>query len=452
MQACVVLEADWREPLDVASAAAEEPYALTLLSDGSPEGRWSYVLRAPDAVLTLEPGEPGDAFAAAAALLGPRCDTHPDGPPFQGGLAGLVSYEAGVRSEPAMPAGRHPAWPDLAVGLYSSVLAFDHDRRRMISLGRGEGRADAQARAEAALAWAVAAPRRGNGPPSPLARRFEPVTPRTAHEAAVAAIVASIGRGDIFQANYAGLWDGELAAGVRPFDLFAALAADSPAPFAGYFRGPGRALVSNSPEQFITVRDAGGYLEARTRPIKGTAPRGRDAAEDAALSAWLAASEKDRAENLMIVDLMRNDLSRLCDPGTVETPVFCRVETFANVHHLVSTVVGRLKSGATALELMGAAFPPGSISGAPKIEAMRVIARHEPPRGPFFGSLFWAGCDGALDSSVLIRTVGLVEQADGWRLEARAGGGITADSDPAAERTEAETKMAAIKAALVGAR
>ena len=154
----------------------------------------------------------------------------------------------------------------------------------------------------------------------------------------------------------------------------------------------------------------------------------------------------------MIVDLMRNDLSRLCDPGTVETPVFCQVETFANVHHLVSTVVGRLKPGATALELMGAAFPAGSISGAPKIEAMRVIARHELPRGPFFGSLFWAGCDGALDSNVLIRTVGLVEQADGWRLEARAGGGITADSDPAAERAEAETKMAAIQAALVGAR
>ena len=450
MQACVVLEADWREPLDVAAAAADEPYALTLLSDGSPEGRWSYVLRAPDAVLTLDSGRPGDAFAAAAAMLGPRCEAHPDGPPFQGGLAGLASYEAGVRAEPAMPAGRHPDWPDLVVGLYSTVLAFDHDQRRVVVLGRGESRDTAQARAAAALDWMTAAPRRGNGPPSPLASAFEPVTSRQAHETAVAATVEAIARGDIFQANYAGLWAGRLASGVQPFDLFAALAADSPAPFAGYFRLPGRALVSNSPEQFITVRDEGGSLEARTRPIKGTAPRGRDHAEDAALIAWLEASEKDRAENLMIVDLMRNDLSRLCDPGTVEVPVFCRVETFANVHHLVSTVVGRLTPGATALELMGAAFPAGSISGAPKIEAMRVIALHEPPRGPFFGSLFWAGCDGALDSNVLIRTVGLVEQADGWRLEARAGGGITADSDPAAERTEAETKMAAIRAALVG--
>ncbi|MEO6340008.1 MAG: anthranilate synthase component I family protein [Caulobacteraceae bacterium] len=450
MQACVVLEADWREPLDVAAATAEEPYALTLLSDGSAEGRWSYVLRAPDTILTLDASQAGDAFAAAAALLGPRCEPHPDGPAFQGGLAGLASYEAGVRAEPAMPAGRHPDWPDLAVGLYRGVLAFDHKRRRMVSLGRGETHADALARATAGLEWANAAPRRGNGPPSPLARAFEAVTGRPSHEAAVAAIVESIARGDIFQANYAALWGGWLASGVQPFDLFAALAADSPAPFAGYFRLPGRALVSNSPEQFITVHDDGGGLVARTRPIKGTAPRGRDPAEDAALSAWLEASEKDRAENLMIVDLMRNDLSRLCEPGSVEVPVFCRVESFANVHHLVSTVVGRLTPGASALELMGAAFPAGSISGAPKIEAMRVIARHEPPRGPFFGSLFWAGCDGALDSNVLIRTVGLVQERDGWRFEARAGGGITADSDPAAERGEAETKMAAIKAALTG--
>ena len=266
MQACVVLEADWREPLDVAAAAADEPYALTLLSDGSPEGRWSYVLRAPDAVLTLDAGQPG-AFAAAAVLLGPRCETHPDGPPFQGGLAGLAAYEAGARAESAMPAGRHPDWPDLAVGLYSSVLAFDHERRRMIGLGRADNRMDAQARAEAALAWAGAAARLGNGPQSPLASAFEAVTGRQSHEAAVAAIVASIARGDIFQANYAALWGGRLAAGVRPFDLFATLAVDSPAPFAGYFRLPGRALVSNSPEQFLSGNRRLPHLPCRHPPI-----------------------------------------------------------------------------------------------------------------------------------------------------------------------------------------
>jgi len=448
MQSCVVLEGEWRDPLDVAASIADEPFALVLLSDGSDDGRWSYVLRRPDATLTLQPGEGGDAFAAAADLLGALASPHPAGPPFQGGVAGLAAYEAGERVEPAMPAGRHPDWPDLALGLYRTVLAFDHHQRRLLSLARADTDDAAQARAAGALAWALQPHPGRPAARSPLAAAFEPDTSPEAHRNAVAAVVESIARGDIFQANYAGLWRGALAEGVHPFDLFAALARRSPAPYAGYLRLPGRALVSNSPEQFLAVHPADGALRAVTRPIKGTAPRGATPEADAASRAWLEASLKDRAENLMIVDLMRNDISRLCDPGTVEVPVFCRVETYANVHHLVSTVTGRLSAGRSALELMGVAFPAGSISGAPKIEAMRVIARHEPPRGPFFGSLFWAGADGAFDSNVLIRTVGLVETGTGWRLETRAGGGITADSDPADERLEAETKMAAIRGAL----
>ena len=451
MQACVVVEGEWREPLDVAASVADLPFALILLSDGSDDGRWSYVLRDPDETLILQPGDPGDAFAAAARLLGPAIPAHPDGPPFQGGVAGLASYEAGERTEKAMPAGRHPDWPDLAVGLYRTVLAFDHHQRRLLSLARAGTEAEAATRARAALDRALQLPPAPGVPSGPLASDFQPRTSPAAHREAVAAVVEAIGRGDIFQANYAGLWGGRLADGVHPFDLFAALATRSPAPFAGYLRLPGRALVSNSPEQFITVHPDADGLAASTRPIKGTAPRGATPAQDDAFKAELEASAKDRAENLMIVDLMRNDLSRLSVPGTVDVPVFCKVETFANVHHLVSTVTSRLEPGRSALDLLGSAFPAGSISGAPKIESMRVIARHEPPRGPFFGSLFWAGVDGALDSNVLIRTVGLVQDGDGWRLEARAGGGITAGSDPAAERIEAETKMAAIQGALKGA-
>jgi len=224
--------------------------------------------------------------------------------------------------------------------------------------------------------------------------------------------------------------------------------AESPAPFAAYWRLPGRALVSNSPERFVRVWPDGERLRVETRPIKGTIRRGRDAVEDAALMASLAASLKDRAENLMIVDLMRNDLARVCTPGKVKTPRLFEVETFANVHHLVSAVEGELAPGLTAVDLLRASFPPGSITGAPKVQAMKVIAALEAPRGPFFGSLILAGFDGALDSSVLIRTAAFSEDADGWRFEARAGGGIVADSQPVAEREETEAKISALLRAL----
>jgi para-aminobenzoate synthetase component 1 len=204
-------------------------------------------------------------------------------------------------------------------------------------------------------------------------------------------------------------------------------------------------VVSNSPERFIEVTAEG---QAQTRPIKGTRPRGRTPEEDRSLAEELLASPKDRAENLMIVDLMRNDLARACRPGTVKVEAFCALESYANVHHLVSTVTGRLRPNQGALDLFSAAFPAGSITGAPKIQAMREIARHETPRGPYCGSLFWAGFDGAFDSSVLIRTLAFEEDADGWAFETRAGGGIIADSDPAEEDAEAVAKIAAIRLAL----
>jgi para-aminobenzoate synthetase component 1 len=189
-------------------------------------------------------------------------------------------------------------------------------------------------------------------------------------------------------------------------------------------------------------------LLALTQPIKGTAPRGASAAEDAALGAALAASAKDRAENLMIVDLMRNDLSRVCIAGAVKTPELFRLASFANVHHLVSTVTGRLRADRDAGDLLRAAFPPGSITGAPKVQALMVIAELEGPRGPFFGSMAWLGVDGAMDSNVLIRTAAFVQDAEGWRVEARAGAGLVADSRPASERAETEAKIAALAAAL----
>jgi para-aminobenzoate synthetase component 1 len=441
MRAVALIKRAWREPAAVLSAFADEPWACAFLSGGAgPRARWSYLLRAPDRVVAGAE----DPFTELAELIGPRLPTHPDGPPFQGGVAGLAAYELGDRVE-AVGLKRHPDWPDLAAARYPALLAFDHERREVLAVGRGEDDARAHARAEDAARWLELAerPRRTGR----LSESFEAATPGADYEAAVAEVVERIAAGEIFQANVARRWAGRLAGGVTPFDVLARLAGASPAPFAAYLSMPGRAVVSNSPERFLSI-GAGDELIVETRPIKGTRPRGRDAAEDAALIAELEASAKDRAENLMIVDLMRNDLSRVCPAGAVAAPELFRVETFPNVHHLVSTVTGRLAPGMTAVDLLQAAFPPGSITGAPKVQAMKVIAQLEPPRGPYCGSLFWAGADGAFDSSVLIRTVGLVEDERGWRFEAPAGAGIVADSDPVLEREETEAKIAALARAL----
>ena len=450
MQCVALLQADWRDPGEILRAFAEEPFALALLSAGAGErSRWSYLARRPIHTLVIGPDDPGDAFAAMGALLGPTLQADPDGPPFQGGLAGLMGYELAARLEAVGHSG-HPDWPQLACGLYPAVLGFDHRERRVIAVGRGDTQTEAMVRARAALEPMAAPAAQWPATDAPLADGFFPITSGEAYEHAVAEVVRRIGAGEIFQANTARAWGGRLRPGVRPVDLVERLRGDSPAPFGAYFRLPGRAVASNSPERFVRVSAEGGLM-VETRPIKGTRPRGETPEADEALRQELLACEKDRAENLMIVDLMRNDLARVCPPGTVEVSELFKIETFKNVHHLVSTVTGRLSEGLMGLDLLEAAFPPGSITGAPKVQAIKVIADYEGPRGPYCGAMFWAGFDGAADSSVLIRTVALLEDAAGWRYEARAGAGIVADSDPVLERLETEAKIDAIRRALLGA-
>jgi para-aminobenzoate synthetase component 1 len=413
----------------------------------TPDG-WTYLARRPRQVLVMDGQDPADPFAAMAALLGPHRQRRADGPPFQGGWAGLLSYELAARAEP-VALERHPDWPDLACGLYDALAAFDPSGRRVLAVGAGRDPGEAQARAASVGLWLQAEP---NAPaPAPDGGGLaEPLTASSgeAYEAAVAAVIDRIVAGDIYQANVARRWTGRLRPDVDPYTLFERLAQASPAPFSGYFRLEGRAVVSNSPERFVRVEPQSGGAAAMTQPIKGTRPRGADAASDRALAEALMADPKDRAENLMIVDLMRNDLARVSRPGGVEVPALCELHTFANVHHLVSTVTADLRDGVGPFDVLRATFPPGSITGAPKVQAIKTIAALEPPRGPYCGSLFWAGCDGGMDSSVLIRTVCCVQDAQGWRLEAGAGAGITADSDPAAERCETEAKIAAILGAL----
>jgi para-aminobenzoate synthetase component 1 len=258
---------------------------------------------------------------------------------------------------------------------------------------------------------------------------------------AVARVREYIFAGDIFQANLSQRFEAPL--GEPPWTLYRRLRARNAAPFAAYLDFPDVTVLSASPERFLSV-DVGGHVE--TRPIKGTRPRGVGPEHDLALGVALAVSAKDQAENLMIVDLMRNDLSRVCAPGTVRVAELFGLEHYATVHHLVSTVVGDLTPGADALDLLRASFPGGSITGAPKVRAMEIITELEPSeRGVYCGSIGYWSVTGAFDSSIAIRTA----VALGGRVYFSAGGGIVADSDPEQEYRETLDKARGMIDALV---
>ncbi len=438
-----------------APLAAEDMSVLLESALPSPQGRYSYIARDPFRVIrcTAAPwqvsidGRPcaGDPFSVLARELALFSDRAAGPAPFAGGAIGFLSYELGGVIE-RLPAPRSTPYPaDMVVGLYDVVAAFDHNKREawIVSTGfpaEGAARADrAKARAEA-LAAALgtqnpAAPKRPDA-------RWTAESTRAAHESRVAQAQSAIGAGDIYQANITQRFLARLPAGTQPFDLYRLLRATSPAPFAAFLNAGDMALMSASPERYLSL-DAEGRVE--TRPIKGTRPRGKTPAEDAALAQELLHSAKDRAENLMIVDLLRNDLSRVCAPGSIRVPELCALESFPAVHHLVSSVTGHMRPGLGAVDLLRAAFPGGSITGAPKIHAMEIIHALEPgPRGPYCGAIAWMGFNGAMDSSITIRT--LVKAGD--TLIAQAGGGIVADSVPAQEYDETLTKVAALLSVL----
>jgi para-aminobenzoate synthetase component 1 len=257
---------------------------------------------------------------------------------------------------------------------------------------------------------------------------------------AVARVRDYIIAGDIFQANLSQRLEAPLTE--SPWSLYRRLRSINPAPFAAYLEFGDVSVVSASPERFLGLSEDG-HVEAR--PIKGTRPRGVGPEHDAHLGQALRESEKDRAENLMIVDLLRNDLSRVCTPGTVRVPELFSLEHYSTVHHLVSTVVGQLEPGADAVALLGATFPGGSITGAPKVRAMEIIAELEPSRrGVYCGAIGYLSPTGALDTSIVIRTY----LALGDRVFFSVGGGVVADSDPEAEYRETLDKAKALIAAL----
>lgn len=264
--------------------------------------------------------------------------------------------------------------------------------------------------------------------------------PREAYLRAVRQVKRYIGRGELYQANLCQLFNA--AWRDDPFELYLELAARTPAPHSAYVEAPGFALASLSPETFLRMSTLG---RVETHPIKGTRPRGASPAEDAAAARSLSESEKDRAELLMIVDLERNDLSRVCRAGTVRVSELAALRSYASVHHLSACVTGRMRAGVGPAELLRATFPGGSITGAPKLRAIELLRALEPlPRGLYTGSLLWFGDDGTLDSSILIRSLVFGPE----RVCLGAGGGVVADSDPELEWRESNHKARPLAVAL----
>ncbi len=430
------------------------PILLHSAARSHPLSRYSYLAADPVATLRRDSGAWPEVAWVIRQSLASSAPILPELPPFQGGWAGWFGYELGRAFDTMDCAtGQGSGTPDVALALYDWVIAWDHavDRAWLVSTGvdacgdRGADRATARARAALkALA--------GTGSPPPARSTKQPGAEPTTradftpdeYRAAVARVVEHVRAGDIFQANISQRFIRTCS--TDPVRLYRALVARSPAPMAAFVAHPPHHALSVSPERFVRFTPT--TREIETRPIKGTRPRGSTPAEDAALAHELETSAKDRAENVMIVDLLRNDLARVAVTGTVETQSVCALETHPTVHHLVSTVTAQLRPGLDALDLLAATFPGGSVTGAPKIRAMEVIASIEPVRrGVYCGAIGWIGLDGALDTSIAIRTITL----DGHDASYHAGGGITALSSPDAEHLETLDKARALADALAEA-
>ena len=267
---------------------------------------------------------------------------------------------------------------------------------------------------------------------------------RDGYEATVEGALAYIRAGDIYQVNLSQRF--AVPCTDDPFDVYLRLRSESPAPFAAFINYPDFSVLSSSPERFLHYRPEDRRIE--TRPIKGTRPRGRDEVSDRALARELLQSEKDRAENIMIVDLLRNDLGRIAQIGSVNVTDLLELETFAGVHHLVSTIEARLRPDRDVVDLLRAAFPGGSITGAPKIRAMQIIDELEPvSRGVYTGAIGFMRMSGEMDLNIAIRTIVMKDGTASFSV----GGGIVADSDPAMEYDETLHKAAGMIRALGGA-
>lgn len=446
-------ELAWIEPVTALQRLAHRSH-LTFLDSSmrhEPLGRYSYLACDPFGTYLVANDGPasyngeevpgGDPWAALRTLLAAYPQEHrPDLPPFQGGAAGFFAYGLNATEERsphlAIPSR---GLPQSILHLYDVVLAYDHRDTRcwIVSTGwpeRTSARRSERARRRADEFGELLAQRR---PLSNLScsevGSWQSNFDRKDYIAAIQHVVGLILAGDVYQANIAQRFSARLPASFDPLAFYLRLRSLNPAPFAALLRYGALTIASSSPERFLKLD--GQAVEAR--PIKGTAARSIDPNEDRRRAECLLASEKDRAENVMIVDLLRNDLSRVCSAHSVEVPVLCGLESYASVHHLVSVVTGSLARDHDAVTLLRACFPGGSITGAPKLRSMEIIAEIERvPRGVYCGAIGFIGFNGRMDTNIAIRTVTISNDAAVFH----AGGGITAMSEPEAEYEETLSK------------
>jgi anthranilate synthase component I len=406
------------------------------------EARGTQVFSRDDAGLLRDTGE--DLLGALRRRLGVRAAAVPELPRFTGGAVGYLAYDA-IRLFERIPE-RHPA-PDAplaAFSIYRSIVAFDHVSQRLALIALAEPASRMAFDAASDTLDGLEADLR-RGPRAEAPRRAGQAFPVAAfrdaagYRAAVERAKEHIAAGDIFQVVLSR--QEELQADLDPFAVYRALRTVNPSPYMYFLKEGEKAVAGASPEMLVRVE--GGRVE--TRPIAGTRPRGTSEEEDERLAEELLADPKERAEHLMLVDLGRNDLGRVCRFGTVAVPELMNVERYSHVAHLVSSVIGELRDDKDPLDALVATFPAGTLSGAPKIRAMEIIDALEPARrGLYGGAVGYLDFRGNMDFCITIRTVVL----EGGRATFQAGAGIVADSDPESERLETEAKAQAMLEAL----
>jgi para-aminobenzoate synthetase component 1 len=458
------------DPATAFQRFASQPHCMFLDSatPGHRLGRFSFIMANPIAwqVVDLDQPQPFDSLRELHRRY--QAKRFPGLPPSQGGIAGMWSYDLNRSLECISPPRyRDLETPAIAAGVYETVLTWDHEQNRcwVISHGlngvgsRGE-RGLAQERIHEVCRWlqedSSSSEQTHDDRPDAIVTPKEELAPlfevqgesgiysnfsREGFMAAVAQGIEYIAAGDIFQVNLAHrLLTAQRCSADR---LYQSLRRQNPAPFAGYFDLGDTQIISASPERLIQIRDR----VVESRPIKGTTQRTLFPEADLSAAESLRQSEKDRAENIMIVDLLRNDLSRICEGDSIQVTQLCEVEPYQYVQHLVSAIRGVLKNGADGFDVIEAIFPGGSITGAPKIRAMEIISELEPtPRGAYCGSLGYLGFDGTCDFNILIRTI--TAQAGWWSFP--VGGGIVYQSLPEKELIETWHKARGLLRGLEG--
>jgi len=477
--------ADLETPLTTwlkVGAASDHGVLLESVEGGERIGRWSFVVADPLWTLTSR-GEHservwrdgrrqslhGNPFLLLQECLAAlNCGTVPDLPPV-GQLFGFWGYELIRWVEPSVPV--HPAEegapPDGCWMLADSLLVFDQVKRQItavayadLSDGADPGEAHRAACARIAqleeqmhglLPAGVSPLRWHDAPAAAIGQKLQPISNRSQadFEAAVGQAREHIAAGDVFQLVISQRLETRIQR--DPFELYRSLRMVNPSPYMAFFNFGGWYLIGSSPEVMVKADPLpGGGIKASLRPIAGTRPRGADEAEDRALEADLLADPKERAEHVMLVDLGRNDLGRVCQPGSVSVTDLMVIERYSHVMHIVSQVEGLMAEGKTVWDLLMASFPAGTVSGAPKIRAMQLIHALEPDaRGPYSGVYGTVDLAGALNTAITIRTMVVLPSEEGdWRVQVQAGAGLVADSQPAAEYQETLNKARGMLKAL----